>query len=289
MKTRFLKGIFSLFVLSVFCISCNNVAGNSENEVEYDSIVVNQTYHLLNNPDNPNCDFHISFTYPKSADADLLKAMQQFFVGSYFGDTYENVSPEEAVTQYTKEYIDAYKELEVDFKEELKRSSKDSPVSAWFSYYETSSNEIKYNKYGLVCTSIYFENYTGGAHGSHSLTHHIFSMETAKRLTEEDIFVEDYQEPLSKIIVSHLVKENKAASAKELEDMGFFSVDEIFPNDNFLIDDTGITYTFNEYEIAPYSAGRINVHIPFDELDTILKKESPISKMLKEVKQQSLE
>ena len=56
-----------------------------------------------------------------------------------------------------------------------------------------------------------------------------------------------------------------------------FSIDEIFPNGNFLIDDNGITYTFNEYEIAAYVVGATNVHLPYEEIQYLLKKESPIA------------
>ena len=65
-----------------------------------------------------------------------------------------------------------------------------------------------------------------------------------------------------------------------MENIGFFSVEEIFPNGNFLVDGDGITYTFNEYEIAAYVVRETNVFLPYAEIQYLLKKESPIAKLI---------
>ena len=281
MISKTLKVLFALSLLGVLCISCNSVSkSHPENKVDYDSISVEKTYHLLDNPDNPNCDLHIKFVYPSSVKDISLQDIQQFFVTSYFGDAYEKLSPEDAVKKYTQDYLNSYKELEADYKEELKRSEDGAPVSSWFSYYELSSNEINFNQYGVISYTVNFENYTGGAHGSHAHNHFVLSAETGKQINEEDIFIENYEEALAEILVNQIAKENNAANPKELENMGFFSVEEIFPNNNFMIDNTGITYTFNEYEIAAYAVGAIEVHLPFEALQNILKEESPITKLV---------
>ena len=62
--------------------------------------------------------------------------------------------------------------------------------------------------------------------------------------------MDNYQDNLARILVDQIAKQNNVSDAKELENIGFFSVDEIFPDRNFLVDETGITYSFNEYEIA---------------------------------------
>ena len=76
------------------------------------------------------------------------------------------------------------------------------------------------------------------------------------------------------------MKLREVENAKELENIGYFSIEEIFPNGNFLIDEKGITYTFNEYEIAAYVVGPTHVCIPFEEISYLLKGDSPISKFI---------
>ena len=213
-------------------------------------------------------------------------------ISSYLSDDFQNnilpkINPvadayfKKAVKKYTDDYIEAYKELEEDFKVELARSEKDgNPVGAWFSYYEMSSNTIRFNQDGLLCFSVNFENYTGGAHGAHSYNHFVLDVNTGKRITEEDIFVDSYQDSLAEILVAQITKQNELSDPKELENIGFFSVDEIYPNNNFFVDETGITYTFNEYEIAAYVVGPVHVHLSFDEVQYLLKPETPITQLI---------
>lgn len=281
MKTCIYKTLMALVVISLSLYGCKTKTKSTvENEISFDSITVDKTYHLLENPENPNCTFQLKFTYPvKMKDKQVLSLIQKQFIRDYFGDNYENLSPEEAVSQYTEDYIASYKELEDDFRLEIERSN-GQPVTSWFAYYEMSDNAIEYNRSDLLSYSVSFSNYTGGAHGAHSTRYHVIDLKTGKTITEEAIFIDNYQEQLARILVDKIATLNEVQDAKELENIGFFSVDEIFPNDNFMIDDTGITYAFNEYEIAAYVVGLIEVHIPFKEIDYLIRRDSPIAHLV---------
>lgn len=277
MSTQISKSLIALFFLGMFVTGCNtNIKQTADNDIKFDSIRVDKTYHLLDNPDNPNCNLQLSFTYPaKFSDKEILKKVQNDFVLSYFGENYENLPPEEAVAKYTEDYLNNYKELEADFKAELEKKD-DLPVGAWFSYFEMSSDEIVYNQNDILSYTVSFENYTGGAHGSHAYNNHVINLKTGNAITEEDIFIENFQDSLAQRLIDHIAKQNKVENPKDLENIGFFSVEEIFPNGNFLVDGDGITYTFNEYEIAAYVVRETNVFLPYAEIQYLLKKDSPI-------------
>lgn len=281
MSTQLCKSLAAFFLLGLFVTSCHTGTKRfAENDIKIDSINVEKTYHLLENPENPNCTLQINFVYPvKYADKEVLKKVQKQFVFSYFGENYEDLSPEEAVAKYTEDYLNAYKDLETEFKKELAQQD-ETPLGAWFSYYEMSSDDIVYNQNNLLSYTVNFENYTGGAHGAHSFNNYVINLKNGNLITEEDIFVDNYQDELAKILIDHIAKQNSAENPKDLENIGFFSVEEIFPNGNFLIDEKGITYTFNEYEIAAYVVGATNVFLPYEEIQLLLKKDSPISKLI---------
>lgn len=169
--------------------------------------------------------------------------------------------------------------MEEDYKAEVAKSD-ETPVGSWFSYYEMSSDDIAFNQDDIISYTVSFENYTGGAHGAHSYNNHVVNLKTGKPITEEEIFVDNYQDNLARILVDQIAKQNNVSDAKELENIGFFSVDEIFPNGNFLVDETGITYSFNEYEIAAYVVGVTNVHLPYKEIRYLLRDDSPISQLI---------
>lgn len=281
MKTCVYKSLTVLVVISLFLSGCKTkTKGSVENNIGFDSITVDKVYHLMENVENPSCTFQLKFTYPvKMEDKQVLSLVQKQFIRDYFGDNYENLSPQEAVSQYTEDYIASYKELEDDFRLEIERSN-GQPVTSWFSYYEMSDNAIEYNRNDLLSYSVSFSNYTGGAHGANSTRYHVIDLKTGKPVTEESIFIDNYQEQLALILVDKIAALNEVQDAKELENIGFFSVDEIFPNDNFMIDDTGITYAFNEYEIAAYVVGLIEVHIPFNEIEYLIRRDSPIAHLV---------
>ncbi len=274
------KLVIAGVLAAVFMVGCKNTREAKENNIKFDSITVDKTYHLLEQPANPNCNLQIKFIYPVSyANKDVLEAIRKQFVSAYFGELYENLAPEEAVKQYTDHYIEDYKSLEDDYKEEISKSN-DAPIASWFSYYEMSSNEILYNKNNILSYAVSYEGYTGGAHGAHSRLNYVLDLKTGNVITEEDIFIEDFHDAVAQMLVDKIAGQNQVANPKELENIGFFSIDEIFPNGNFVVDDTGITYYFNEYEIAAYVVGITHVHLPYSEIGGLLRKDSPIAALI---------
>ncbi len=291
MRTHLRESMLALLLIGILATGCDTGTKKaSENSITFDSISVEKTYHLLDNPDNPNCNLEIKFVYPrKYSDKEVLKNLQRQFVSSYFGENYEQLSPEEAVRKYTDDYLAAYKDLEEDYKAEVAKSD-ETPVGSWFSYYEMSSDDIAFNQDDIISYTVSFENYTGGAHGAHSYNNHVVNLKTGKPITEEEIFVDNYQDNLARILVDQIAKQNNVSDAKELENIGFFSVDEIFPNGNFLVDETGITYSFNEYEIAAYVVGvHENGPSPYKGNPAILTAaDSPISQFKLKIENEEL-
>ncbi len=281
MRTHLRESMLAILFLGILATGCNTGTKKAaENDITFDSISVEKTYHLLENPDNPNCNLEIKFVFPlKYSDKEILKSIQKQFVSSYFGENYEQLSPEEAVRKYTDDYLATYKDLEEDYKAEVAKSD-ETPVGSWFSYYEMSSDDIAFNQDDIISYTVSFENYTGGAHGAHSYNNHVLNLKTGKPITEEEIFVDNYQDNLAQILVDQIAKQNNVSDAKELENIGFFSVDEIFPNGNFLVDETGLTYSFNEYEIAAYVVGVTEVRLPYSEIRYLLRDDSPIAHLI---------
>ncbi|MDR1161445.1 MAG: DUF3298 and DUF4163 domain-containing protein [Tannerellaceae bacterium] len=277
------KPLFTIVLVSALLGSCRtDKKTTTENNIQFDSVTVDTTYHILEQPDNPACNLQIKFIYPTGfGDKDVLSQIRKHFVVSYFGDIYEELTPEQAVDEYVNIYLEDYKSLEDDFKEE-KEKSKDAPVDAWFSYYEASYDEITFNKANLLCYSVTFENYTGGAHGSQTQTNVVLNLQTGEIVKEKDIFIEDFQDALALLLVDKIARQNEVENVKELESIGFFSADEIYPNGNFLVDEEGITYYFNEFEIAAYVVGITRVKLLYSDIKPLLRKDSPLSALIRD-------
>jgi len=276
MKTLFFKCGLLLWAIGLLIGCRTGTQKDSENKIQFDSLFVDQAYHLLGVDTNPKCSLQIAFIYPIDyTNKETLKLIQQQFVSGFFGDEFIDFSPKDAAEKYADNYIATYKAEETNFKRE-RENHESGILESWYSYNETSHNQIVYNRNDIISIVNFTESYYGGAHGSHQYVNRVVDLKTGKRITENDIFIDDFSDGLAKIIVDEIALAYQVEVA-ELENIGFFSINEIYPNQNFFVDDTGITYTFNEYDIAAYVVGPISVKIPFEKIRPLLRLESPVS------------
>jgi hypothetical protein len=283
MKSKIFIFAFPLLLSGMILTSCKQTTASidKENNIRFDSIVVNERYYLLGDSANPYCTLESRFIYPSYyKDKNILNKLNRHFTYSFFGEDSISISPKEAMGNYVRKYITDYKELEGDFIEETKILGEKPHQESWFAYYEISSNEILYNKCDLLSYTVSVDYYTGGAHGAQGYNNFVIHLKTGNELEENDIFIENYQDDLSKIIVDAIASDNNVTDPLELEGMGFFNVKEIYPNNNFYVDENGITYTFNKYEIAAYFVGKIDVTLPFDKIRHLMLENSPVAPLV---------
>lgn len=253
----------------------------AENDIRFDSILVNEKYHLLGDTTHPYCTLMSTFIYPSDyKDKEVLEKLTRHFISSFFGEDSVSMKPQEAMDKHIQKYIADYKELEQDFISEVKTTGEKPSQESWFSHYEASWDEILFNKCDLLSYSVSVEYYTGGAHGGHAYNNHVLNLKTGEEVEEEDIFFDDYHNELAQIIVDIIASDNHVPTPEELENRGFFNIDEIYPNNNFYLDENGITYTFNEYEIAAYFIGKIDVFLPFDKIRHLIREDSPVAPLV---------
>ena len=277
MKTVLFKSIF-LFSLAGFLIGCNTgVKKNPENPIQFDSLFFEKSYHFFDDDKNPGCSLQINYVYPVNySNRDILTLMQQQFVSVFFDDIYKTLTPEEVVEKYTDYFIKTYKDVEQDFKIALENHDMEIDEK-WYVNEEFASNKIVYNRNDLLSFVVCKEYYYGGVRG-HNYVNRAIDLTTGRRITEDEIFADDYQDDLAKIIIDAIALSNNVEMT-ELENIGFYNLEEIFPNNNFYVDESGITYTFNEYEIAAYVVGAVSVQISYDNIRHLLRREGPVSKL----------
>ncbi|QRX63802.1 DUF3298 domain-containing protein [Dysgonomonadaceae bacterium zrk40] len=262
-KQQFL--FFSLSVAALLLIS-------SCNEIRFETMVVNEHIPLLAENDTtlPHAELTLSFTYPeKFRDEASLRRLQQIFNGTFFGDIqYDALSPKEAITLYTEAYRERYRALSNNFYEE--KAMMDGEMPVWYWHTLDIRNELLHVSDSLMSYSVSYSDYEGGAHGSHRVTYTNIDLNRLTTLSEEDLFLPGYYRPLTEKIVVQLMKDNEVTEPDSLQMKGFFTVEDIQPNNNFWLSDSAIHYAFNQYEIAPYAMGVIDVTIPYSELTELL-------------------
>jgi hypothetical protein len=285
MKSQLTPFFAFLLLLATMIPGCKNLTpfqdNDPENPVTFDTIVSIEQYFLLGDSANPYCSLQTSFIYPFDyQDTTILQKVQKQFLTSFFGDNVSSMDPKMTLANYAKSYINGYKALEQEFSGLSRDKGNKQLWESLFTHYEVSSNEIRYNKNNLLSYSDFIEYHTGGAHPKHACNNHVLSLLTGEKLKEEDIFINGYQEELAGIIVKVIAKDLDAETPEELENRGYFNVKEIYPNNNFYADDEGITYTFNEYEIAAYHIGQTDVTLTYDLIRHLIRENSPLTPLV---------
>lgn len=272
MKKQYVSLLAVILAASGFLFSCGDKMKKNTGSLEFDSIQVNKTAHLFGDTAKPACNLLINFAYPSKSSDELLKdTLDKYFIAACFGDKYMGEKPQEVVKQYTEAYISEYRrDLEPMYLEDEKDKENESSVGAWYSYYKGIESHVQLYEKNLLVYRINYNEYTGGAHGIYMTTFLNFDLGLMRPLRLDDLFVGDYQEPLTDLIWNQLMADNGAKTRAELEDMGYGSTGEIAATENFYLNKDGITFYYNVYDITPYAMGPVIVSLPFQMLEHML-------------------
>ena len=285
-KKNVIVTILFTFLSISFLSSCKDRMGTGKSEILYDSIVMQIDIPLLleNDTTLPHADVNLSFTYPvRFKDGESTERLQQIFKGTFFGSpTFDSMTPEDAVDLYLKEYTAKYQSISNMYYED--KSRLDGKIPAWYWYYMNTNNRILFQSDSLLSYAVEYSDYEGGAHGSYRITYTNIDLNDLITLSEEDLFIPNYYKELTSKIVQSLMKEYSVEDADSLLMRGFFNIEDIVPNNNFWLSEKGIHYSYNQYEIAPYAMGVIDVTVPYSELSGILKPGSVISRYFSDEK-----
>lgn len=118
----------------------------------------------------------------------------------------------------------------------------------------------------LQTYAVAYNDYTGGAHGMNALVCNVFDLTTGETVSEANLFAEGWQDGVSALLKTAL--DAFLAAQEEGEDLVFGAP---APNGNFSVSEEGVTWTYNPYEIAPYSMGAIELTVRWSDLKTYLK------------------
>ena len=91
------------------------------------------------------------------------------------------------------------------------------------------------------------------------------------KLTLEDIISDKQQ--LTGLAEKKFREMKNMGETDSLKDAGFwFDGNKFALSENFGVTETGLLFFYNPYEIAPWAMGSTELEIPFEEIQTLLKK-----------------
>ncbi len=286
--------IYLSVIASLLMMSCNGAKNSkfrADNGIVFDTIVVDKNFSLKNDSINPSCSIHIKFVHPVSSKYADLDSLQRIFIRRFFGPAYDSLSVQDAVDKYVANFFASYKEDVATFQKTLKSSGSDdifAPVftydddlgtisEKYYSYKEELSDSIYFNARGVLSFQVKQSSNKGDAATFNSYQNYCIDLNRLELITENDIFRSGYDAALQPIFQTSLMEQNSVNTLVDLADIGYFGVDEIVPNRNFLINDQGIIYTFNKGEYSAYQLDAPVVFIPYQLIKLLLRENSPVS------------
>ena len=253
-----------------------------DNPVVFNSIQVEETYPINGNQSGLSCNLQISFVFPDSSQSEqLTEAIQAIFIEKMYGDSFISLSPQKATENYTQQYMEAFKQFKSAIHEDQETYELENKYAdeTGYAYYTRLKNAVVFNQNNFISFSVESLVYEGGAHSSQNIDGYVLNLETGLLLQEEDFAGAYYRNNVSKILAQKIAKNNDLTNPADLENLGYNRAEDIVPNNNFTIDKKGITYYFNENEIAGTMVGLTKVFIPYEEINIYMKKDSPISSL----------
>lgn len=178
--------------------------------------------------------------------------------------------------------LETTQQLIAAFARDYEKSTKATPEmpGAWSLKFKAT---ISYYDEDLFCLKILQSVFTGGAHPDSHLTYLVFSIKSGKLHSITDLMNKDNLAKLAKVAETHFRRIRNIKPEETYEKAGYWFKNNKFTlNQNFLISRDGLSFCFNQCEIAPYSNGIIEFNIPWSDLKTIVDSNGTGGKFLKE-------
>lgn len=280
MKKQYVIMLGGILSVSIFLSSCRDKVNRGA--LKFDSVELNETAHLFGDTAKPACNLTVKYTYvSESSDKALMDSLNMFLTSATLGEKFIGTSPEEAIKYYAEDYTDGYcTDLEPMYIEDLNnKENEGTNIGSWYSYYRNIESEALFYEGDLLIYKIFYNEYTGGAHGSYMTTYLNMDLKNVRPLSLSDLFVGEYEEALTDLLWNQLTMQVKVTGREELEEMGYGLTGDLLPTENFYLDKEGITFHYNVYDFTPYVMGETEIKLPYEMISHLLGSHPVISQL----------
>lgn len=265
---------FILLAISLCLGSCgkkNTSKDESKNAsqqlktITLDSLSFSERVHAEKDTISQGMKITRTLEFPVKANEGLnLEATQQTFARLYLGNERFEGNPATAFAQdkdsITKEAL-SLGESWVN----LKREQGDD-VIPFSSYEDDKTMRVKAEYGNLLSLSLNEYTYQGGAHGLSTSLFYVVDSKNGQIVNDSILFGSTNSNEVAKLIRDEVKKRTALKESDENYLVLLVDVNDINPNNNFFFTDKGITYLYNQYEIAPYYLGQIEINLPYEKI-----------------------
>ena len=268
--------LMTTVMLGMLTLSCKDKPKAAADALTLSASSLTAKANLKNDTSKLSLSLSVSIDYPATyPDASILKNVRRVMLMDYFPEA-DSVftTPEKVLKAYVNDYKKFFFESEAanaDVEDEEGMYNTDP-------WYNNQKTTIRYNGDFLFSYTISTDRYSGGAHGEKRYINTVVDLKTGKKITEDDLFTEKDKAMVITMIVDNILKQHNLKSVEALEEIGY-DLSNLALNNNFYLTKKGLTYTFNEYEIAGYAVGTTEVFLDFSSLSNYLRPGNPFESL----------
>ena len=160
---------------------------------------------------------------------------------------------------------------------EFRTRNPESRLTGWFFEGEVA---VTWDTLGVVSLNAVSDGYTGGAHGFSVRTLAMFDARNGRRLRVDDLIAPGSRDSLERLAEAAFRAARHLAPDTPLDEEGFrFEGGRFRLNGNAGIDREGLTFFYNEYEVAPHSMGTTEARIGWSDLRPLLRTDGPLASL----------
>lgn len=280
MKTKVFAFVILLSITGLL-FSCGKMKSGKTDEakpaviVKTEQLSDNSSF-AMSNGERCTIVAEATIDYPVSAGEGVpMDSLQRLFA-AYVLESGDSLSLKDAMRQVVSNSMHQY-----DFMQEpvAKDEADESSDLATLKYATSTRVTPIYNRNGVVT----FERVDVVKKNDKvtSVTHRYynFDVETQTFIDVNRLFREDAVADVCQLLRQQLLNQNNVSGNEQLNDLGYFNVENIMVTRNFYFDDKGVTWSYLPNELAVEAVGEPKITIPYDDLKLVLCDDSIIDRL----------
>lgn len=265
MKTHYLQ-LAILLVVTLLLASCSKSSpgGGGQPAVAVKSQQLSDASSFtLSNGERCSIVAEATIDYPVTGTNGVAVDSLQRLFAAYVLESGDSLSLQEAMRQVVANSMHQY-----DFMEEpMTEAVADEAAEMNTLKYVTSTRVAPiYNKNGVVT----FERVDVVKKNDKvtSVTHRYYSFDVENQtyIDVNRLFRDDAMIDVCQLLRQQLLAQNNATGNEQLNDMGYFNVENITVTRNFFFDDKGVTWSYLANELAVEAVGEPRITVPYADL-----------------------
>lgn len=281
MKTKVLT-LFTLLTITALLLGSCKPSAASRDEDALLAVAV-KTQHLsdtssfaLSSGERCTIVADASIDYPVAgADGVAVDSLQRLFA-AYVLEAADSLSLSQALSQVVTNSMHQYDFMDTSAGDVEPTGGDVEPT---LNYVTSTRVTPVYNRNGVVTFERVDVVKKNGKVTSVTHRYYSFDVESQSYIDLQSLFRDDAMADVRQLLRQQLLKQNNATGNEQLNDLGYFNVENIMVTCNFCFGDNDMTWSFLPSELAVEAVGEPRISIPYGDLEPLLCDNSIIKRL----------